>query len=152
MGPDCPVCRSNEGVQRISPGKPIYEGDSWIVEHAYPTSLVEWLVIVLKRHAEALHDLSREEEEELGRLQWAVARALVAETGCMKESAVFFAEVPRFNHVHVHMVPRAADLEPEVPAGQVFAKLRPEPADVIPPTIVAQACARIGQVVEEELR
>ena len=145
---DCLVCRSNEGVERISPGMPIYEGDSWIVEHAYPTSLVGWLVIVLKRHAEALHELSREEGEELGLLQWAAAQALAAETGCMKEYAVFFAEGPGFHHVHVHLVPRAHDLEPQFVAGRVFAKLNPESADVIPPSTVETACARLAHAMK----
>ena len=148
---DCPVCRSNEGIERISPGMPIYEGDSWIVEHAYPTYLLGWLVIVLKRHAEALHDLSREEGEELGRLQWAVAKTLAAETGCLKEYTIFFAEVPRFSHVHVHMVPRAPDLEPGLLGGKIFAKLRPEPEEVLSPSEVAAACTRFGRAVRAEL-
>ena len=50
---DCPVCRANEGIDRISPGAVIYEGRAWQVEHAYPTSLLDWLVIVLRRHVEA---------------------------------------------------------------------------------------------------
>ena len=145
---DCLICRSNQGAERISPGMPIYEGDSWIIEHAYPTSLEGWLVIVLKRHAEALHELSREEARELGILQWATARALAAETDCMKEYAVFFAEGPGFSHVHVHMVPRAPDLEPQFRAGGVFAKLRPEPEDVLPPATVQRVCARIARVIE----
>ena len=65
---DCPVCRSNEGVHRISPGVVIYEGQAWLVEHAYPTSLLGWLVIVLRRHSEALHDLTPDEATELGGL------------------------------------------------------------------------------------
>jgi len=54
----CPVCRSNRGVERISPAPPVHEGRFWLVEHAYPCSLLGWLVIVLKGHAEALHDLT----------------------------------------------------------------------------------------------
>jgi diadenosine tetraphosphate (Ap4A) HIT family hydrolase len=122
-----------------------------VVEHAYPTSLLGWLVIVLKRHAEALHELSHEEGEELGLLQWAVSRALSAEIGCMKEYAVFFAEQPGFSHVHVHMVPRAADLDAALLGGRVFAHLTPRPSEVIDPSDVARFCERVGGTIRAEL-
>lgn len=54
----CFTCLSNTGERRISPGKTIYEGQHWLVEHAYPCGLVGWLVIVLRRHAQALHELT----------------------------------------------------------------------------------------------
>jgi diadenosine tetraphosphate (Ap4A) HIT family hydrolase len=44
-----------------------------------------WLVIILRHHAEALHDLSLKEAEELERLQWPVAKAFAGDTGCMRE-------------------------------------------------------------------
>jgi len=37
----------------------------------------------------------------------------------MKEYAVFFVEQPRFNHVHVHMVPRAPDMDAQQLGGLV---------------------------------
>jgi diadenosine tetraphosphate (Ap4A) HIT family hydrolase len=52
---------SNSGDKRISPGCQIFNGKYWLVEHAYPSNLVGWLVIVLKRHCEKLHDLEKEE-------------------------------------------------------------------------------------------
>lgn len=140
----CPVCRSNSGVERISPGEPIYEARHWLVEHAYPTSMRGWLVIVLKRHAEALHDLTRDESEELGRMQWAVSRALHRDTACLKEYAMFFAEQPRFSHVHVHMVPRAGDLDPELRGSKVFAHLKAPPGEVLDRVEVARICHRLG--------
>lgn len=152
MDPDCPVCRSNSGEERISPAPPIHETDLWVVEHAYPTSLVAWIVIVLKRHADALHELTRAEGEELGLLQWAVCRALELETECVKEYAVFFAEVPEFNHVHVHIVPRAADLPPELRGGRVFAFLKTRPEDAISPEAVVEVCERLGHEVRRQLR
>lgn len=54
MNTDCHTCRSLSGERRISPGPTIYEGRNWLIEHAYPTGLKGWLVIVLKRHADAL--------------------------------------------------------------------------------------------------
>lgn len=47
----CFTCLSNSGEKRISPGATIYEGQYWLVEHAYPVRRTGWIVIVLKRHA-----------------------------------------------------------------------------------------------------
>ena len=147
----CPVCESNEGRKRISPGPTIYEGEHWVVEHAYPTSLLGWLVIVLKRHAESLHDLSRAEGVELGLLQWAVARAQKAQTGCLKSYSVFFAEATDFAHTHFHMVPRAEDLSPELRGGRVFAYLKAAPENVLTGEEVAAFCAHISADVQKAL-
>jgi diadenosine tetraphosphate (Ap4A) HIT family hydrolase len=64
---DCWTCRSLSGEKRISPGPTLCEGQYWVVDHAYPARQVGWLVIVLKRHAEALHELGDAEFEELAR-------------------------------------------------------------------------------------
>ncbi len=41
-----------------------------MVDHAYPTSHLGWLVIVLKRHVEALHELRKEEFVELAEIEY----------------------------------------------------------------------------------
>ena len=66
---ECWTCKSNTGEKRISPGPTIFEGEYWLVEHAYPVKTIGWLVIVLKRHAEALHELTPEEFAELAQIQ-----------------------------------------------------------------------------------
>lgn len=138
----CHVCQSNVGAARISPGPPIYEGEHWIVEHAYPSALLGWLVIVLKRHAEALHLLTEAEGAELGMLQWASAKTLASQTGCAKEYIALFAEMPGFHHVHFHVVPRQADLDPELRGGKVFALLEGTRDDIVAADRVAEFCAR----------
>jgi diadenosine tetraphosphate (Ap4A) HIT family hydrolase len=77
---ECLSCRSISGEKRISPGPVIYEGTYWLVDHAYPTSHLGWLVIVLKRHAEALHELSREEFAELAEIQYKLAQVMRRDT------------------------------------------------------------------------
>src|SRR5690348_12644608 len=62
---ECWTCKSNTGEKRISPGPTIFEGNYWLVEDTYPIKILGWLVIVLKRHAEALHELTAEEFIEL---------------------------------------------------------------------------------------
>ncbi len=142
---DCWTCRSVSGEKRISPGPIIYEGEHWMVEHAYPTRLVGWLVLVLKRHAEALHELSTGEFEELARLQALVARALAAETGCVKEYAMCFAEAEHFRHVHVHLVPRAPDLPEEFRGGRIFGLLNVDEREAVPAAEVTAFCEAIAR-------
>jgi diadenosine tetraphosphate (Ap4A) HIT family hydrolase len=141
------VCESNKGVARISPGPPIHEGRYWVVEHAYPSALLGWLVIVLKRHAEALHLLTEAESVELGLLQWASAKTLAALTGCAKEYVAFFAEMPGFHHVHVHVVPRHAQLDPKLRGGNVFALLQATRSDIVGADRVAEFCARAAEEI-----
>jgi diadenosine tetraphosphate (Ap4A) HIT family hydrolase len=58
---ECLTCLSLRGERRISPSPFIDTGTHWVVDHAYLTSHLGWLVILPKRHIEALHKLSREE-------------------------------------------------------------------------------------------
>src|SRR5690242_13625866 len=90
---ECYSCRSLRGEARISPGPVIYEGEHWVVEHAYPCGLEGWLVLVLKRHVQALHELTEAEFTELARLQMKTANVLHEAFGCEKEYSVCFAEV-----------------------------------------------------------
>ena len=89
---DCYSCLSISGERRISPGPPIFEGRFWLIEHAYPCAMKGWLVIVLKRHAEALHELSEEESHELAELQLRTAKILHSEIGSEKEYIACFGE------------------------------------------------------------
>ena len=107
---ECWSCPSLSGAQRISPGHFIHEGRYWMVDHAYPTRLLGWLVLVLKRHAEALHDLSAEEMAEMGDLIRRSCQVLREVARYQKEYVSLYAEAPHFAHLHFHIIPRAADL------------------------------------------
>ncbi len=80
------------------------------MEHAYPSRLLGWMVIVLRRHAESLHELSGDEFQELGEVIERTVRALHRVSSCAKEYVACYAELEHFQHVHFHVVPRAADL------------------------------------------
>ena len=62
----CYSCEALRGERRISPAEHIYDGRYWIVDHAWPTALVGWVVLVLRRHAAALHELTVDEFAEMG--------------------------------------------------------------------------------------
>lgn len=125
----CWSCLANEGTRRISPGPTIYEGKYWLLEHAYPTKLKGWLVVVLKRHAEALHALRPEEFAELALIQARATKLLYEVLDCEKEYTMCLAEAEHFHHVHVHIVPRARDLPAELIGTKIFALLGDKVAD-----------------------
>ncbi len=144
----CLSCQSNTGRRRISPGPPIHEGEFWLIEHAYPTSLLGWTVIVLRRHAEALHELTDAEFAELARLQGAVARALRAAFGCAKEYSICYAEIAGFEHIHFHLVPRAPGLPADERGGAVFGHLKAREA--VPAADVVRACEELARLVKAD--
>ncbi len=136
MSEECLSCLGLAGTPRISPGPPIYVGNYWQVEHAYPCALVGWLVIALRRHATALHELSGAEFAELGPVLEMTVRALHEALGTKKEYATCYAEARGFEHIHFHVVPRAHDMaEGHLGAGsfdllRVSADAAADPADV----------------------
>src|SRR5579863_4715086 len=137
---ECLSCRSISGEKRISPGPVIYEGTYWLVDHAYPTSHLGWLVIVLKRHAEALHELSREEFAELAEIQYKLAQVMRQDTRVEKEYMMCFSEAAGFKHIHVHFVPRPESLPPRLTGPAIFKKLKVTHARAVPPDTLRAFC------------
>jgi diadenosine tetraphosphate (Ap4A) HIT family hydrolase len=147
---ECLSCLSVRGERRISPGPFIAEERLWVVDHAYPAALPGWLVIVPRRHVEALHELTAEECAELAELQRKTALVLRAELGCQKEYMACFAEGAGFAHVHIHMVPRPADLPAALRGPDVFRLVRVEDAErdalgyrILPPHEVIAVSERL---------
>lgn len=142
---ECLSCKSLSGEQPIATIPRIFEGNFWAIEHAYPVSLKGWLVIVLKRHAEALHELAAEEFAELAQLQAKASQALFRYTSCTKEYLACFAEKPGFNHVHIHVVARAGDLAPDLLGPRIFSHLAVNPETAVPEPELSQFCLELRQ-------
>ena len=87
----------------------IHRTAHWDVVHSYNTSLPGWLVLVARRHIEAIDELTDEEAAELGVLLRRTSAALRDITGCVKTYVMQFAEAEGHSHVHFHIVPRMAD-------------------------------------------
>lgn len=138
--PECWSCRSNSGERRISPGPPVHAGEFWLVEHAYPTRLPGWLVIVLRRHVEALHELRPEEFAEFASVLERTCRVLRRVVGCDREYVACYAEIDHFRHVHFHVVPRAADLPGEYVGTRSFAFLKVSEAEAAPREEIRALC------------
>jgi diadenosine tetraphosphate (Ap4A) HIT family hydrolase len=137
---DCYTCRSLSGEHRISPGRTIYEGRYWLIEHAYPTRLKGWLVIVLKRHVVALHEMTREEFSELGELQALTVKLLHESLDSAKEYAVCFAEKEGFEHIHFHIIARTRDLPDDLKGTKIFAMINVMEADALPREEIKAFC------------
>lgn len=137
---DCWTCKSNTGEKRISPGPTIFEGRYWLVEHAYPIRRLGWLVIVLKRHSEALHELSAEEFAELGYIQSETVKVLFEETHCEKEYISCYAETEHFHHIHFHVFAKPVDFPDELKGGKSFTLLKVAPEEAIPADEVISFC------------
>lgn len=116
----CFACKSISGEKRISPGPIIYKGKYWVVDHAYPTKLSGWLVIVLKKHKEALHELTKEEFKELFILQEKTIKILYEELRSEKEYIACFSEKEHFQHIHFHITPKNKDLDPKFTGSKIF--------------------------------
>ena len=77
-------------------------------------------MLVTRLHRTAVADLSTEEAAELGPLVQRVSVALREVVGCEKTYVAQFAEHPQHRHVHVHVIPRAADLPEEHQGPRAF--------------------------------
>jgi diadenosine tetraphosphate (Ap4A) HIT family hydrolase len=144
---NCYSCQALRGERRISPGERIYEGQHWVIDHAWPTTLVGWVVLVLRRHAAALHELTADEFAEMGTLTARAVQTLHAETGCTKEYLACFAEALHFNHVHIHIVPRAADLPHTVHGPRIFTLLQPNEGEQATERAVQAFCAQMARAM-----
>jgi histidine triad (HIT) family protein len=143
----CATCRSIAGELSLTNAPRLDLDDHWLVEHAHPVAVPGWLVLVLRRHARALHDLTDDEAAGLGRWLPALTRALHAATGCDAEYVMQFAEAEDHRHVHVHLVARAPSWPADLRGPRVFAALEPgEPVGADEATRVIEAvAAHIGR-------
>ena len=105
------------------PWDSIYRSERWDVAHAYNTSYLGWLVLIARRHIEALDEMSPAEATELGALLREVSLALKRQTGCQKTYIMQFAESAEHPHAHFHIVPRFANPAPEDLAYRVMRRL-----------------------------
>ena len=120
---DCGSCRALAGEIILTNGPRLELDEHWRVEHGHPVAVSGWLVLVLRRHARALHELTTAEADALGHWLPRLATALHAVTGCELEYVMQFAEGDGFHHVHFHVVARAPDWPADLRGRRVFAAL-----------------------------
>ena len=141
---ECLSCANNARVD-LPARERIYLGPRWRVAHAFGTSLPGWLVLVPRRHAVALDDLTAGEAADLGPLLRAVSSALRDVTGCRKTYVASFAEAEGFQHIHFHVIPRQPGLEADLRGPRVFGLLGGDPARYVPESVMDETDSRPTQ-------
>lgn len=118
---ECVACRANRG-EIVAPGAALYDDGLWRLEHTFePIPMVGWLVLKPLRHVESLADLTAEEAAALGPLLRRITQAMNATLTPAKVYAALFAEAVA--HLHIHLIPRAADLPESARGPDIFALL-----------------------------
>ena len=140
------IARRDAGA--APPWDSIHRTEFWDIVHSYNTALPGWLVIVARRHIEALHELTLPEAEELGVLIRQVSVALRDVTGCRKTYVIQFAEAAEHPHVHFHIVPRMADQPEECRSTKVFAYLGVPEAERVSEARMNEIAARIRPLLQ----
>jgi diadenosine tetraphosphate (Ap4A) HIT family hydrolase len=126
----CHICELNARTEELPLSERLYVNEEWRVAHGW-SSLPGWLVLALRRHAEALDELTAKEAASLGPLLRAASAALKRAVGCEKTYVMLFAEHARYAHVHLHVVPRMHWFTEDDRAAGVFRFLNvPEPQQV----------------------
>ncbi|NNG40376.1 HIT domain-containing protein [Flexivirga sp. ID2601S] len=126
--PGCYSC-DIQAMERIPAREDVVHTDHWRAALAFNSTLPGWLVVVPARHVTSYAELSEEAAAELGGLLHRLSRALEEVTGCVKVYLMQFAEAEGYSHLHVHVVPRAADHPPEAKGPRVFSFLADDEAD-----------------------
>jgi diadenosine tetraphosphate (Ap4A) HIT family hydrolase len=125
----------------------IYRTPFWDVAHSYNTSLPGWLVLVVRRHIEAVDELTDEEAAELGYLLQRTSLALKEITGCVKTYVMQFAEMAEHPHVHFHVVPRMADLPEDRRSTKIFGYLGVSEAERVSEEKMNELAAKVRKII-----
>lgn len=149
--PECLACQARAGKLQLNPAPEIYRGKHWIVKHIHPTDILGWVVVATREHRHALHDLTNEEWAEMARVLPALCSSLHELTGSEKEYLAQFAEASGFNHVHVHVIPRAAEWPVEWRGFSVHNAMGDGASSAVPAEEMSEFALRLRDVLDSKL-
>ena len=129
----CYACES-QAASTPPPREDILHTDHWRVAHAFNSTLPGWLVLLPTRHITSFTELTPEAADELGGLVRRLGLALEETTGCAKTYLMQFSEAEGFSHLHLHLVPRQADLPAETRGPRVFGYLTDDESKWLDPS------------------
>jgi len=92
----------------------------WDVVHCYDTALLGWIVVVARRHMEAVDELTQAEAVDVGMLLRKVSLGLKEVVHCTKTYVIQLAESEGYHHVHFHVIPRMANLPEDYRSVKIF--------------------------------
>jgi diadenosine tetraphosphate (Ap4A) HIT family hydrolase len=120
-------CLSCDVVRGIiqSPGGLILGTDLWQLTHAIdPVPVVGWLILQPVRHAESFAKLTDAEAAEFGPLARRASAAVTEALALIKVYMAMFMEARGFAHLHVHLIPRFADMPADRRGPDAFGWMR----------------------------
>ena len=145
----CRTCQAETGEVSLTNAPRLVETTHWRIERVHPCSIPGWMVVVLRRHAAAIHELSETEWTDLTTLLRALSLAMREVLAAEKEYVIQFAEAAGHAHVHFHVVARTADWPVSQTGPRVFDALRDgEPVSTEDATALVEA---LRPVVEREI-
>jgi diadenosine tetraphosphate (Ap4A) HIT family hydrolase len=150
---DCYSCRVNgQPAAELPPRERVFDDGHWRVAHAFGSAMPGWMVVVAHRHVTSMGQLTGAEGAALGPLLVALSRALERILDVPKTYVAMFAEAEGFAHLHVHVVPRRADLHHQLRGPRIFHHLR-QPADqVVPDDEMDRIADQVRPLLAAELR
>jgi diadenosine tetraphosphate (Ap4A) HIT family hydrolase len=126
--PDPPDhCLSCDVVRGLiqPPGGLILGTDLWQLTHAIdPVPVVGWLILQPLRHVESFAELTEAEAAEFGPLARRASAAVTEALGLTKAYMAMFMEAHGFAHLHVHLIPRFADMPADRRGPDAFGWMR----------------------------
>ena len=128
---NCQSCQALQNLISLTITPRVFETPYWVVEHGHPTSIKGWLVIILTRHCKALHELTKDEWEDLGQLLPKLCQGLHKVLGTEKEYVIQLAEGEGFHHVHFHVIARLPDWPDDLRGIRVFSGLGESAKDTL---------------------
>jgi diadenosine tetraphosphate (Ap4A) HIT family hydrolase len=107
---DCLGCQVSNG-DKVPFGGFIHADDLWTVNHVLPpATILGWLVLQPRRHIEALHEMSLNEEQRMSQLMVSLDQVLRDILSPKKVYTCLFAESEYCPHIHFHIIPRSGDI------------------------------------------
>ncbi|CAN5595331.1 hypothetical protein BH10ACT7_BH10ACT7_24330 [soil metagenome] len=112
---ECAICSLPQSMRHSV-------GDDWFLSiPGGDAPLAGWVALATGEHRETLDELSQSEAASLGPLLRSISGAIIGETSAERTYVANWAEGTR--HVHFHVIPRPAELEPSRLGAAVFSLL-----------------------------
>jgi diadenosine tetraphosphate (Ap4A) HIT family hydrolase len=142
---DCLPCYNNAlEPSELPPRERVYDDGLWRVAHAFNSALPGWMVVVARRHITSLAETTPEEAAALGPLLRGLSQSLAQVVQAQKCYVLFLAESEGFEHVHIHVIPRRADMPEDHRGSRVFDYVKQPQEEWVAPEEMDRIAREVG--------